>query len=163
MSLKGSNVTVRHAKPEDVDTLVTFQLAMAAETEEKSLDQDLLRAGIDAVFKSPNKGFYIVAELEDRTAGGLLITYEWSDWRNATIWWIQSVYVDQSSRRKGVYRAMNDHIFNTAMARDDVCGVRLYVERTNRVAQQTYVSLDMTKSHYDLYEVDFIPFGAEPS
>lgn len=163
MSLKGSNVTIRHAKPEDVDTLVTFQLAMADETEEKSLDPDLLRAGIDAVFKSPNKGFYIVAELEDRTAGGLLITYEWSDWRNATIWWIQSVYVDQSLRRKGVYRAMHDHIFNTARARDDVCGVRLYVERTNRVAQQTYVSLDMAKSHYDLYEVDFIPFGAEPS
>ena len=163
MSLKGSNVTIRQATPEDVDALVTFQLAMAQETEGKGLDPDLLRAGVAAVFQSTDKGFYIVAEMEGRSVAGLLVTYEWSDWRNATFWWIQSVYVDQASRRRGVYRAMHDHIFSAAKSREDVCGVRLYVERTNLVAQQTYVSLDMAKSHYDLYEVDFIPFGAEPS
>ena len=156
MSMNASDVTVRQATPEDVDALVTFQLAMAQETEGKGLDPDLLRAGVTAVLQSMDKGFYIVAEVEGRSVAGLLVTYEWSDWRNATFWWIQSVYVDQASRRRGVYRAMHDHIFRAARSREDVCGIRLYVERTNLVAQQTYVSLDMAKSHYDLYEVDFV-------
>ena len=151
-----SNVTIRAATLEDVDALVTFQLAMAEETEGKSLDPDLLHAGVAAVFQSTDKGFYIVAEMEGRIVAGLLVTYEWSDWRNATFWWIQSVYVDQTSRRKGVYRAMHDHIFRAARSREDVCGIRLYVERTNLVAQQTYMSLDMARSHYKLYEVDFV-------
>ena len=151
-----SQVTVREATLDDVDALVAFQLAMAKETEGKGLDPALLRAGIAAVFQSAERGFYIVAEVEGRSVAGMLVTYEWSDWRNATFWWIQSVYVDQASRRRGVYRAMHDHIFSAAKSREDVCGVRLYVERTNLVAQQTYVSLDMAKSHYDLYEVDFV-------
>ena len=156
MSMNAGDVTVRQATPEDADALVTFALALAKESEGKELDPDLVRAGVAAVFESTDKGFYIVAEVEDRSVGGLLVTYEWSDWRNATFWWIQSVYVDQGSRRRGVYRAMHDHIFSEARSREDVCGVRLYVERSNLVAQQTYVSLGMAKSHYDLYEVDFV-------
>ena len=156
MSMDPSNVTIRAATLEDVDALVTFQLAMAEETEGKSLDPDLLHAGVASVFQSMDKGFYIVAEVEGRIVAGLLVTYEWSDWRNATFWWIQSVYVDQTSRRKGVYRAMHDHIVRAARSREDVCGIRLYVERTNLVAQQTYMSLDMARSHYKLYEVDFV-------
>ena len=154
--MNASDVTVRQATPEDVDALVTFQLAMAQETEGEGLDPDLLRAGVTAVLQSMDKEFYIVAEVEGRSVAGLLVTYEWSDWRNATFWWIQSVYVDQASRRRGVYRAMHDHIFREARSRENVCGVRLYVERSNLVAQQTYVSLDMAKSHYDLYEIDFV-------
>ena len=133
---------------------MTFQLAMAEETEQKSLDPNLLLAGIDSVFESPNKGFYIVAELENRIVGGLLITYEWSDWRNATFWWIQSVFVDGNWRRKGIYRSMHDHVLSYAESREGICGIRLYVERTNKIAQQTYSDLGMAHSHYDLYETE---------
>ena len=80
------------------------------------------------------------------------MTFEWSDWRNATFWWIQSVYVDAQWRQKGVYRAMHDYVYDIASSRDDICGIRLYVERSNHVAQQTYASLGMSKSHYDLYD-----------
>ena len=102
------------------------------------------------------KGFYLVAESEGQVVGGLLITYEWSDWRNATFWWIQSVYVNARWRRKGVYRAMHDYVHDIAESRDDICGIRLYVERTNQAAQQTYDSLGMSRSHYDLFEIDFV-------
>ena len=151
-----SKIAVRNATADDIDSLVAFQQAMAHETEGKTLNAELLRQGINTVFNSPDKGFYLIAEAEGRVVGGLLMTYEWSDWRNATFWWIQSVYVDAQRRRKGVYRAMHDYVYDIASSRDDICGIRLYVERSNHVAQQTYASLGMSKSHYDLYEIDFV-------
>ena len=154
--MTASEIRIREARPEDIDSITAFQQAMAQETEGKSLDTGLLREGITAVFRSPDKGFYLVAESEGQVVGGLLITYEWSDWRNATFWWIQSVYVDAQWRRKGVYRAMHDYVHGIAMSRDDICGIRLYVERTNLIAQQTYDSLGMSRSHYDLFEIDFV-------
>ena len=129
---------------------------MALETEGKVLDQVLLRDGITAIFDSSQKGFYIVAEVGSVVVGSLLITYEWSDWRNATFWWIQSVFVDANWRRKGVYRSMYDYVVNVAKSRKDICGIRLYVERTNTIAQETYKDLGMTHSHYDLYETDIV-------
>ena len=129
---------------------------MALETEGKVLDQVLLRDGITAIFDSTQKGFYIVAEVGSVVVGSLLITYEWSDWRNATFWWIQSVFVDANWRRKGVYRSMHDYVVNVAKSRKDICGIRLYVERTNTIAQETYKDLGMTHSHYDLYETDIV-------
>ena len=154
--MTANNITIRKATPQDIDAIVAFQQNMAQETEGKTLDADLLREGIEAMFGSPDKGFYLIAEAEGRPVGDLMITYEWSDWRNATFWWIQSVYVDANWRRKGVYRAMHDHVYSIANSRDDICGIRLYVERSNHVAQQTYSSLGMSKSHYDLYEIDFV-------
>ena len=136
---------------------------MALETENRTLDPSTSRQGIAAIFDDPVKGFYIVATAraadgsEDEVVGSLLITYEWSDWNNATHWWIQSVYVDAAWRRKGVYRAMYEHILGMTQGRSDICSIRLYVERTNAVAQQTYKSLGMSHSHYDLYEIDLIP------
>ena len=156
-----TNVRVRTATSADVERIAAFQQAMALETEGKELDATTLRQGVAGVFEAPEKGFYIVAVADPAQGGAapvvasLLITYEWSDWRNATFWWIQSVYVDAGWRRKGVYRAMYDHVLSLAGARGDVCGIRLYVERTNAVAQQTYDTLGMRKSHYDLYEIDF--------
>ena len=150
------DIAVRRATPADMDALVDFQLAMALETEGKALDADLLREGVAAVLRITDKGFYLVAEAQGQVVAGMLITYEWSDWRNATFWWIQSVYVERQWRRKGVYRAMHDHVFDTARARHEICGIRLYVERTNKGAQQTYQSLGMAASHYDMYEVDFV-------
>ncbi len=156
-----NDLRVRTATLADMERIAAFQQAMALETEGKRLDATTLRQGVAGVFEAPEKGLYLVA-VADAADGGtapvvasLLITYEWSDWRNATFWWIQSVYVDAGWRRRGVYRAMYDHVLSLARTRGDVCGIRLYVERTNAVAQKTYDSLGMHKSHYDLYEMDF--------
>ena len=154
-----TKLRVRTATLADAERIAAFQQAMALETEGKMLDATTLRRGVAGVFEAPEKGFYLVAiaDAESDTApvvASLLITYEWSDWRNATFWWIQSVYVDAGWRRKGVYRAMYDHVLSLACARGDVCGIRLYVERTNAIAQQTYDNLGMHKSHYDLYEIE---------
>ncbi len=150
------DLIVRDATTADAVAIAVFQQAMARETEGKSLDAGLLQKGVNAVFGAPEKGGYLVAEAEARVVASLLITFEWSDWRNATFWWIQSVFVDAQWRRKGVYRALHDHVFEAARASDGVCGVRLYVDRDNHGAQETYQSLGMTKSHYDMYEVDFV-------
>ena len=149
-------ITIREATLEDTESIVRFQEGMALETEGKVLDEALLRDGITAIFDSTQKGFYIVAEVGSVVVGSLLITYEWSDWRNATFWWIQSVFVDANWRRKGVYRSMYEYVVNVAKSRKDICGIRLYVERTNTIAQETYKDLGMTHSHYDLYETDIV-------
>ena len=148
---------VREATRDHMDTLVDYQLAMASETEGVALDRGLLRDGIASVFSSQDKGFYLVAEADGHVVAGLLITYEWSDWRNGAFWWIQrqSVYVDSRWRRKGVYTAMHSRVLEMARSRSDICGVRLYVERTNLDAKKTYEHLGMTLSHYDMFEVDF--------
>tara|TARA_B100001750_G_C15467306_1_gene577797 strand:- start:458 stop:922 length:465 start_codon:yes stop_codon:yes gene_type:complete len=149
------NIVVRQAARHDANAIIRFQKAMAFETEEKLLDEALLKSGVDSIFDSSAKGFYLVAEVDGHVIGSLLITYEWSDWRNATFWWIQSVFVDANWRRKGVYRSMHDYVCTLANSRGDICGIRLYVERSNTRAQQTYKDLGMTHSHYDLYEIEF--------
>ena len=149
------NIVVREAARQDANAIIRFQKAMAFETEEKLLDEALLKSGVDSIFDSGTKGFYLVAEVDGHVIGSLLITYEWSDWRNATFWWIQSVFVDANWRRKGVYRSMHDYVCTLANSRGDICGIRLYVERSNTRAQQTYKDLGMTHSLYDLYEFEF--------
>ena len=151
------NIIVREATRHDTDDIVRFQQEMALETEGKVLDEVTLKNGIIAIFNSSEKGFYLVAEVDDHLVGSLLITYEWSDWRNATFWWIQSVFIDANWRRKGVYRSMHHYVLSSTESREDICGVRLYVERTNKIAQQTYRDLGMTHSHYDLYETEVKP------
>ena len=129
---------------------------MALETEGIVLDESVLRKGITQVFHSIEKGFYLVAQEENHhLVGSLLITYEWSDWRNATFWWIQSVFIDPKWRRMGVYRSLHQRILDMIDSRDDICGIKLYVERSNGIAQHTYTELGMTHSHYDLYETYF--------
>lgn len=150
-----TNIRVRNATRADIERIAKFQQAMALETEGRMLDSAVSTQGIIAIFDDPVKGFYIVAVSDtDEVVGSLLITYEWSDWSNANHWWIQSVYVDAAWRRKGVYRTMYDHILGMTKGRSDICTIRLYVERTNTVAQQTYKSLGMSHSHYDMYEID---------
>ena len=155
-----TNIIIRHATRADIDRIAEFQQAMALETENRTLDPVSSTQGIAAIFDDPRKGFYIVAVSEsdsgaaEEIVGSLLITYEWSDWNNANHWWIQSVYVDAAWRRKGVYRTMYEHILGMVKERGDVCTIRLYVERENTVAQQTYKSLGMSYSHYDMYELD---------
>ena len=149
-------VKVRSATMQDVGTIVGFQRAMALETEGKTLSVDTLQAGVRAVIDDPSKGYYLVAEVDGTPVGDLMVTYEWSDWRSMTFLWIQSVFVDAGWRRRGVYRAMHNHVVNTAEEDPKLCGVRLYVDRDNHAAQRTYEQLGMSKSHYDMYEIDFV-------
>lgn len=153
-----TNIRTREATRADIKYIAEFQRAMALETESRTLDAPTLEQGISAVFDAPQRGCYVVADVDAdekgaaQVVGSLLITYEWSDWNNATYFWIQSVYVDAAWRRRGVYRALYEHVLTIAAQRGDNCGIRLYVERTNTIAQQAYNSLGMHKSPYDLYE-----------
>ena len=150
-----AEVVIRKATSGDIGTLVDYNSAMARETEDRSLEKDRLTNGIAAVFEAPEKGFYLVAEVDGSVVGALLVTYEWSDWRNATFWWIQSVYVHPKWRRMGIYRRMHQWVHDNARSLPDVCGVRLYVHGANQIAQRTYVSLGMARSDYRLLETDF--------
>lgn len=151
-----TDVTVRPADPADAATIADFNRAMARETEGRDLDPERLGAGVAAVFTDPALGAYTVAEREGRIVGCLLITREWSDWRNGVFWWIQSVYVVAAARRTGVFRALYDDVVRRARETAGVCGVRLYVERENGTAQAVYDAVGMTRSSYQLYEVDFV-------
>ena len=145
-------LTVRTAGPEDVETIASFNEAMAHETEGKALDPETVRAGVRAVLGGAQPAFYLLAERGGRAVGALMITTEWSDWRNGTFWWIQSVYVRPEARRQGVYATLYADAQERAEAADDVCGFRLYVERENESARRTYEALGMTQTSYRMYE-----------
>lgn len=149
-------VTVRPATLADLDVLVRFSAAMARETEGRALELKRLRKGVRAVLASERHGRYLVAESGAAVVGQLLLTSEWSDWRNGVFWWIQSVYVEPSARRRGVYQTLHKHVVRDARERGDVCGVRLYVEKDNRRARTAYTSLGMTATAYRIYEQDFV-------
>ena len=155
-----AHIVVRQAGYADVDVLVEFSAAMAQETEGRRLDRDRLRNGTLAVLDAPERGFFIVAEILDRDrsqlAGQLMVTFEWSDWRNGVFWWVQSVYVDQAWRRQGVYRAMHAAIVARATANPQVCGIRLYAEQNNHEAQAVYQRVGLVSSGYVIYEQDFV-------
>lgn len=148
---------IRTANPSDVATIARFNAAMALESEDVKLDLDVLTAGVQAALSDSGKGFYLLSELDGVPAGQLMVTYEWSDWRNGWIWWIQSVYVEPERRRQGVYRALYHRLEQLAAEAGDVRGIRLYVMRENFIAKRTYESLGMRHSEYDLYETEFGP------
>ena len=143
-------MNIRIAGPDDIGHLVDFNQAMARETEGKELDRERLTNGVSAVLTDANKGFYVVAESGGTIIGGLLVTFEWSDWRNAWFWWIQSVYVISEHRGRGVYSQMYD--FVRQRAGKDVCGFRLYVEAEKTAAQAVYEKCGMHRSHYLMFE-----------
>ncbi len=143
---------IRNATLDDIGRMADWAVAMAWETEEKALDPDTVRRGIRAVFDQPGRGCYFIAERGGEPAGTLMLTYEWSDWRDGDWWWIQSVYVAPEHRRQGVYAALYTHVKQAAESRADVCGLRLYVEHHNTNAQRTYESLGMTDAGYKMYE-----------
>ena len=150
------NITIRQALKSDIPTIVRFNALLASETENRFLDEQRLTRGIEALFDDPSKGLYYLAEVNNAVVGQTMITFEWSDWRNGTFWWIQSVYVEKAARGTGVFRALFNHIHSLVTAHGDSCGLRLYVERNNNRAKQTYSRLGMKYSHYDLYEMDFV-------
>jgi ribosomal protein S18 acetylase RimI-like enzyme len=147
---------IRRAIPEDAKTIAAFNAAMALETEGKELDLALVEAGVRGLFADRGRGFYLILEKDDAPAAQLMVTYEWSDWRNGVFWWIQSVYVKPQFRRQGLYRALYDHLKAEAEKAEDVCGIRLYVEHENLGAKKTYEALGMKAAHYAMYEVDFV-------
>ena len=146
---------IRRATPADAGFIVESNVAMALETEGLALDETVVRPGVAAVLADASLGFYIVAEIGGSPAGQLMVTFEWSDWRNGLFWWIQSVYVRPEYRRRGVYRALHSHVADAARRAGGVCGLRLYVEQENTTAQQVYESLDMYRTRYQMYEVEF--------
>src|SRR5215217_82876 len=154
-----SSIRIRAARLQDVDIIASFSAAMALETEGRRLDLDRLKSGTLALFNAPTYGGFQVAEPSD-AAGSviaqLMITYEWSDWRNGVFWWIQSVYVAPAWRRQGVFRRMHEAVLADARSRPDVCGVRLYVEETNRIAQAVYQRVGLRPLSYTVYENDFV-------
>lgn len=145
-------ITIRPAQPEDSDYIVAFNTAMALETEQKELDRDTLSRGVQAVFDDRSRGFYIVAEANSKPIGSLLVTTEWSDWRNGLFWWIQSLYVLPKWRRQGVFRSLYHFVKELASHDSRVCGIRLYVESNNTTARACYENQGMTESIYTLYE-----------
>jgi ribosomal protein S18 acetylase RimI-like enzyme len=143
---------VRRARARDLAVLVTFARAMARETEGKRLDLATVRAGMAALLADPTRGSVFVAEVGARLVATLTLTLEWSDWRNGWFWWIQSVYVRPSHRRRGLYRLLHDHVRALAAKDPEVYGLRLYVERQNRAARSTYEAIGMEETPYRLYE-----------
>ncbi len=149
-------INLRQAAIADAPVITRFNAMMAAETEQITLNQDRLRLGVEAVLKDPSKGIYFLAEIDTVVVGQIMITYEWSDWRNGTFWWIQSVFVEKGTRGSGVFRSLFEHVYALAKARTDVCGLRLYVEKKNDRAKRTYDRHGMKPSHYEMYEMDFV-------
>ena len=148
-------IQIRRAGPADAPIVCDFNLRLAWETEELRLDQARVLAGVSALLADPAKGIYFVAEVDGAIAGQLMITYEWSDWRNGMIWWLQSVYVRQEFRRAGVFRALFDHVAALAESRGDIRGLRLYMHADNTRARQAYERLGMKPTQYEVFELAF--------
>src|SRR5512141_929787 len=142
----------RAATASDLDFIAHGNAAMALETEHKILDHATVHAGVRAAFDDPACGRYFVAEIDGKVVGQLMITYEWSDWRNGVFWWIQSVYVEPPGWRLGVFRALYGHVEGRARRTPGVCGLRLYVEKDNIRAQRTYLGCGMVDAGYVVME-----------
>jgi GNAT superfamily N-acetyltransferase len=144
-------ITIREAAREDAAAIADFQVLMAMETEGYTLRHDIITRGVNAVFEDPSKGRYLIAEEAGKPIASLLITPEWSDWRNAYVWWFQSVYVIPEARRRGIFRMMYTHVHDMA-EKEGIAGLRLYVETDNSRAQRTYEAMGMDSTHYRMYE-----------
>jgi GNAT superfamily N-acetyltransferase len=145
------SLTIRPAAAGDLARIVLFNLALARESEGRELDRSTLARGVEAALKDPSLGRYFVAEREGETVGQLLVTSEWSDWRNGAIWWIQSVYVSKRFRREGIYARLHAYVRDLAR-QEKAIGLRLYVEKDNEPARSAYRALGMRESDYRLYE-----------
>lgn len=146
-------VKIRIAEKSDAPLLTANNCAMALETENKVLDPQEATLGVDGLFERPQFGFYLIAEVNGIPAATLMVTYEWSDWRNGLFWWIQSVYVKDEYRRQGLYSAMYAELKAMAVAQQTpVCGFRLYAETENINAQATYNNCGMHACDYIMFE-----------
>lgn len=147
--------TIRDARSSDRDIIVDYNIKLAAESEDMHLDHATVTRGVALVLEDGGRGRYFLAESGGEVVGQTMITFEWSDWRCGWFWWIQSVYVHPEWRGRGVFRRLLDHVMGQARERDDVCGVRLYVDLDNRDAQAVYERTGLPLAHYEMREVDF--------
>ncbi len=152
-------IDIRPARDHDAATVVEFNIALAAQSEEKALDRTTVEQGVAAVLADPAKGRYYIAECDGEAIGQLMLTFEWSDWRNGMFWWIQSVYVREPFRGQGVFGALYRFVEAQAREGGGACGLRLYVDKGNTHASRVYRALGMQETHYDLFEVDFSDHG----
>jgi ribosomal protein S18 acetylase RimI-like enzyme len=143
---------IRQATKADSKQIIEFQLKMALESEGLTLDPEFLKAGVEAVFRDPQKGKYFVAEEDQKIVGSMLTTYEWSDWRNKWVIWLQSIYIMPDYRGKGIFRMMYEQIKSDVKRDNSVSGIRLYVDATNEKAIGIYNSLGMDGEHYRVFE-----------
>jgi ribosomal protein S18 acetylase RimI-like enzyme len=147
-------IKIREAVLADAPVIAEFNLRLAQESEGLELEPARVQAGVAALLHDAAKGLYYIAEAAGAAVGQTMITYEWSDWRNGNIWWIQSVYVKPEFRRAGVFRAIFNHLRDLAQARKEVCSLRLYVHADNTRACQSYERLGMSRTRYEIFELD---------
>jgi len=147
---------IRKATKDDTATIAEYNQALARETEGRELDPARIVPGVLAVLSDSSKGSYFVAENSGSVVGQLMVTYEWSDWRNGMFWWIQSVYVQPLFRRQGVFRALYRHVETLAKNAEQVCGLRLYMDHHNTPARRTYLKLGLQPAGYEVLERDFV-------
>ena len=155
MTVDTTHLHVREATRADLEMIVAFNAALAAETEHKTLDLQVLKRGVERALADRNRGLYFIAEFDRTVVGQTLVTFEWSDWRAAWFWWLQSVYVRPEFRGRGVFKALYRHIQERCRAEPDTCGLRLYVEKSNRRALETYLRLGLAQAPYAMLEVDW--------
>ena len=148
------SIEIRTAKIEDLETIVKFNYNLAKETEDKELDLEILTKGVESMLSDKSKGQYYVYTINDKVVGQIMHTYEWSDWRNGMLLWVQSVYVDSEYRRKGIYKELYNYVKNLCDEDDGIAGIRLYVEKENFNAKATYKSLGMQECNYHMYEYE---------
>jgi len=147
---------IRPANISDTSFIADCNIRMALETEQRQLEPKTVAAGVESALKDSSKGIYFIAEADSKPVGQMFITYEWSDWRNGNFWWIQSVYIVEPFRGRGIFRALFEQVNALARGRADVCGLRLYVEAGNARAKQVYSRLGMHETEYDIFETDFV-------
>jgi ribosomal protein S18 acetylase RimI-like enzyme len=145
-------ITIQKALPIHIDILIDFQQRLAYESEEVTLDSSTLRKGMEAMFADPGKGIYYIASDGDEVVGCHMITYEWSDWKNGMVWWLQSVYVKESYRKKGIFKMMYDNVISMIKKDPNLIALRLYVDKSNERAMKVYSAMGMDGSHYTVYE-----------
>lgn len=148
-------ITIRPAVATDVAVVVDFNIALCRETEGRELDRATVTAGVRRFLAEPARGRYFLAMVGGAVVGQTAHTFEWSDWRNGEIWWIQSVYVHPRHRGKGVFRALLAHIRRLGGLDADCCGIRLYVESGNQVARRSYLRLGFDEPGYEVLEALF--------
>ena len=148
-------IQIRRAQVGDLEVIVEFNIKLAYESEGVELDNERLRSGVNNALQGDHRAFYLIAELGDSVVGQLMVTYEWSDWRNGEFWWLQSVFVRPEFRRQGVLKALYARVLELA-ADHGVCGVRLYVERENLTAKSAYRSFGLAPTVFEMYEDDFV-------
>ena len=147
-------MNIRKALNKDIDVIARYNYNLAYETENKILDMNILTRGVEAIIKDENKGIYHVCEINGEVVGQIMYTFEWSDWRNGTFLWIQSFYVNKEFRGMGVFKALYKFIRDIADNDNNICGIRLYVEKENTIAKKTYKNIGMKECNYYIYEYD---------